>query len=300
MFNAGFTVNRDADSTVQVLRKILSERDFKVGVTGRDSTDTLQFRAVDKSTISMLRFLFRRGKSEDPTAQRVAVDVAVMGTDGEQSVVFISVFPMMEFLPLPEIPGISESEKERGTDERVCEDILNWLCKTLKEHLPDAVENFRTEPMKKIYSIPQDNGLTPEEAGKLVAGVLKGLGFEIIRLEKEKATGVLRVRAVNHSRLHSLIEFRKDGELTGWTGPRGMARYLKDAQRVAVDVSIMQQENGENSLSILVYLYPMMEFLDIEEIHGLSQDVDEELTDSGLVRNMWDSLTSKLDSALNG
>ncbi|MCK4614733.1 MAG: hypothetical protein KAU14_08010, partial [Thermoplasmata archaeon] len=287
MFNAAFTVQTDAENTIEALKTILEEKGFLVEGPGTDKAGTLHLKAVNKSRFAMLKYVLKLGHDEDIEAQRAGVHAIAMQGEEKKAFLFFSVYPIMEFYHLPEIPNITESEEERKTDEMLCERILEDLCETIMETLPGSTENFRTLPMKKTYLLRDSHEYPREKVEEEIVDILKKHDFAGIKKNHSEYNTVVEIKARNKS----FFRLAKE-QVTSI----GFSRYLGKAQSVGVRITIIKPELGvDHRMEVNVSLYPSMEFLSMEEIPMLSQEIDEELTDSLVCQEMWDSLIEKLD-----
>jgi len=299
MFNVAFTLKNDADTIVQTLERMLKEKGFHIDSIGKDTLETIHLKAVNKTRLAILKYQLKRGRDLDPEAQRVAVHMAVVPTgeveveevefeDDSETLLFISVYPIMEFYHLPEIPGITESEVERETDVKLSEAILNEMADAVKELFPGVKENYRTLPMRKTYSLPDSrHSISRDEVKERIVDILRKLKFEVIKTNETNYNLSLEIKAVNKSFFHATLERIKN---------RPISKFLKSAQRITVKFTILKPKLGYNhKQEIHMEMYPSMEFIGKEEIPFLSQSIDEEMTDSLLSKDLWEPLVSMMD-----
>ncbi len=298
MFNAAFTVHEKTAHIVEELSKILIRKEYQVEEPVIDDMQTQHLKAVNKSTMSMVQSILKHWGKDDFRGQRVGIHIAVMEDDGEQagekdhgrldSHIFLSVYPMMEFLPLPELPGVSETEREKNADEILCMKVLDELAEWILDNFTDARENFRTLPMETRYQITDSRIVSRGNVEKIIQNILQELEFEVIKTKHDEFNLTTQIKAVNRSMYHSSLEMIKSFVL---------AKYVERTQRVAAMFSIVKPNLGhDHTMTVLVKLYPFMEMLDIQEITGFNRSMDEELTDSRYMHELWKTLVSRLDA----
>lgn len=289
MFNAAFTLKTADENIVTTLDTILKEKGFKVEGLGKDDEDTIHIKAVNKGILSVIKHQLKRNRDLNPEAQRVAIHIAVVpDEETESTFLFISVYPIMEFYHLPEIPGVTESEEERETDAALCGAILTELADAVKASFKGWKENYRTLPMKRIYHLPDSrHNLSRDEVEKRIITILKRLKFEVIKTHESEYNLTLEIKAVNKGYFHAAMERLKN---------RRLSKFVKDTQRITVKFTIFKPKLGyDHKLEIRVQMFPSMEFLGREEIPGITQEIDEEMTDSLLSQDLWEPLVKMLD-----
>lgn len=288
MFNAAYTINEEKQTVVRTLETMLEEKGYRVESIGKDELDTVHIKAVNKSVLQVLKYQLKRSRSLDPEAQRAAMNMSVIPGERGQTNLFLSIFPIMEFYHLPEIPGVTESEEERKTDMMLCDSILTELTQAIQKLFPDSRENFLTRPMKRVYHLADSReSLSRDDVEKAIIEILKQLRFEVIKTNHPEFNLGLEIIAVNKSFYHVFIERLKNHSLS---------EFLKSTQRMSVRFTIYKPRLGYNhKLEILVEMYPSMEILGKEEIQSLTQSMDEEIADSLVAKDLWEPLVEKLD-----
>jgi len=291
MFNASFTIESDQETTGEMLRDILSGMGFQMDHPGRDRNDKIRLKAVDGDKLQMRSFLSGGLDAAGKTgALRCGVEATVMAGDGGESLLYISIYPVMQHFDLPAIEGISESHGEHEEHEKACRNLLEELCSSIAGKMSGVREIFRNLPMRKQYCIPASRAPPVVGVQEGITGILDDLDFEVIRIVKGGSRREVHIKAMNRSRFHAIGSVLRT---------MGLAPYLDRAQRVAVEFNItpLVPSDGEKGtpVKISVALYPAMEFWDMEEVHGLSAGIEEELTDSNVCRNMWEKLVAKLE-----
>lgn len=288
MFNAAYTINEEKQTVVRTLETMLEEKGYRVESIGKDELDTVHIKAVNKSVLQVLKYQLKRSRSLDPEAQRAAMNISIIPGELGQTNIFLSIFPIMEFYHLPEIPGVTESEEERKTDMMLCDSILTELTQAIQELFPDSRENFLTRPMKRVYRLADSReSASRDDVEKAIIDILKQLRFEVIKTNHPEFNLGLEIIAVNKSFYHVFIERLKNLSLS---------EFLKSTQRMSVRFTIYKPRLGYNhKLEILVEMYPSMEVLGWEEIQSLTQSLDEEIADSLVAKDLWGPLIEKLD-----
>ena len=290
MFNVGFTINHPLDEIVKSLETMIVEKGFKIESIGKDGKDTTHIKAVNKSRLAVLKYQLKRTRNIDPEAQRVAIHASIVPDDDKdkETFVFISVYPIMEFYHLPEIPNITESEEERITDRKLSEGILNELAEAVNGSFSNVKENFRTLPMVRTYALPDSRrGLSRDNVQQTIIAILRNLKFEVIKTNESEYNLSLEIKAVNKSFLQTAFERIKN---------LSFSSFLQRAQRVTVLCTITKPKLGhDHNLAINVEMYPSMEILGKEEIPTITQNIDEQLTDSSLVTKLWEPFIKKMD-----
>lgn len=293
MFNAAYTIRTDSPTILKTLQTMLEEKGYKLDHPKKkdpvkDKLGTIHLKAVNKSILSVLKYQLKRSRDIDPEAQRAAITFSLVPTDEGYSHVFLSIYPIMEFYHLPEIPGITESQEERMTDEMLCEGILNELTEAMDELFPDAEEHFITRPMRRSYLLPDSRtSFSRDDVKQTIIEILKLQRFEVIKTKESEFNLSLEIIGINRSLFHIIKDMLKS---------RTLSRFLKDTQRVTARFIILKPTLGWNhKIQIIVEMFPSMEFFGMEEIHTLTQDMDEEIADSRLGKDLWEPLVKLLD-----
>ncbi len=282
MFNAAFLKKEDTATTTDTFENILSGKDFLLDSMEEDDDAAVFLKAVDGQKVSMLRF--RTG------AQRVGLEAAVIPGDEGMTLLYFSVYPLMQHFDLPAIQGISESRREHEEHEEMCRFALEAICDSVTGKMSGVSEVFRNIPLSKRYSIAAADAPSITDMEETIITLLKKLGFEVIRIGRSGSRREVHIKAMNRTRLHAIREVFRAARL---------APLLEKAQRVAAEFTIVPPDEGTDAgMKVSVALYPAMEFLDMEEVHGISDSMDEELTDARVCRDMWDVITAALDEKL--
>ena len=288
MFNAAYTINEEKQIVVRTLETMLQEKGYRVGSIRKDELDTVHIKAVNKSVLGVLKYQLKRSRKLDPEAQRAAMNFSVIPGEQGQTNIFLSIFPIMEFYHLPEIPGVTESEEERKTDMMLCDSILTELAQAIQEIFPESEETFITRPMKRVYHLGDSReSASRDDVERAIIEILKQLKFEVIKTNHPEFNLGLEIIAVNKSFSHSFKERLKN---------RSLSEFLKSTQRISVRFTIYKPKLGYNhKLEMIVVMYPSMEVLGLEEIQSITQSLDEEIADSLLGKDLWEPLVEKLD-----
>jgi hypothetical protein len=300
MFNAAYTISAEAPVVVKAIETMLKEKGYKPGKPKTDELDTIRLKAVNKSILGNLRNQLKRTRAIDPEAQRAAIRFSIIPSSEEivkasngklttaDTHLFMSVYPLMEFFVLPEIPGITETEEERATDEKLCMSILDELVAGIRQMFPAAEEHFITHPMRRTYLLPDSRlAFSRDDIESNITGILKHLNFEVVRSHESEFNLTLEIVGVNRSLYHTL---------EGMVRSRDLSKLFKDTQRVTVRFTIMKPNIGwDHKVQIHVEMFPSMEFFGKEEIQTITQGLDEELADSRLGKELWEPLVKLLD-----
>lgn len=288
MFNAAYTINSQSDIVVKSLETMLQDKDYPVQSIGKDEMETVHIKAVNKSIFSVLKYQLMSSRRSDPEAQRAAIHFSIVPDHEGNSNVFLSIFPIMEFYHLPEIPGITESEAERQTDLKLCDSMLTELTHGIVELFPTSEENFLTRPMRQTYHLPDSRtSLSRDDVVRTIIEILKIQKFEVIKTNESEYNLSIEIIAVNKNFFHTFLDRLKNIKFS---------QFLKSTQRMTVRCSIFKPKLGHNhKLEILVEMYPSMEILGKEEIPSITQSLDEEMADSRLGKDLWEPLVSEFD-----